>query len=76
MDDPANWRVDTPSESGFRRKSGRSGHDHRDIRHDADKVANALSGGSGVVRRQVRKIAKCHTDLDGQSPEFLRIHSS
>jgi len=66
MDNPANWPVDTPYESGFMRKHGRSGHNHRDIRHDPPKVANALSGGNDTVRKQVHKIAKCHAELDGR----------
>jgi hypothetical protein len=72
MDNPANWPVDKPYESGFIRRRGRSGHDHREIRHDPEKVANALGGGSPKVREQVFLIAKCHAELDGKLRSSIR----
>lgn len=72
MDDPANWLVDKLYDSGYKRRRGRSGHDHREIRHDPEKVANALGGGSRDVREQVRSIAKCHADLDGKLRPSIR----
>ncbi|MCG2721072.1 MAG: hypothetical protein L6290_03510 [Thermodesulfovibrionales bacterium] len=72
MDNPANWLVNKLYESGFIRRRGRSGHDHRDIRHDPEKVANALGGGIPEVREQVRSIAKCHAELDGKLRPSIR----
>lgn len=72
MDNPANWLVNKLYESGFMRRRGRSGHNHRDIRHDPEKVANALDGGSPDVHEQVRSIAKCHVELDGISRPSIR----
>ncbi len=72
MDHPSNWEIGTPYESGFQRKKGYGGRNHRNIRHDPEKVANALSGGNPDKWEKIKKIAKAHTDLDGITTPNLK----
>ena len=71
MDDPANWNK-KPYKSGYERKKCYSGHTHRDIRHEPEKVAKALSGGNPNKWEKIKKIAKAHTDLDGITTPNLK----
>ncbi len=74
MDDPANWNK-KPYKSGYERKKCYSGHTHRDIRHEPEKVAKALSGGNKKKEEMIKKVATAHRELDGLSkPNILRRH--
>ena len=70
MDNPANWTVGDTYPSGWVRKNGYNGYTHRNIRHNAGKVANALCGGKKNERRkpwhEYKKIAKDHLKLDNK----------
>ena len=66
MDDPSNWPVGIPYENTeYTRRNGYNGRTHRKVRHDPEKVANALCGGSEERWYQIFYIASCHRDLDG-----------
>jgi hypothetical protein len=66
MDHPSTW-THKPYESGYKRKKCYNSK-HRVIRHDPEKVANALSG-KGKEKNdkwhRVYKIAEDHCKLDG-----------